>query len=292
MLDIVTIKPRMGVLKIICITIAVILTILLTTIAIWCIYNYNVKIRNMEAEIENQMSQKQGITRNIVWYKNVMNEETWARIDNIWKADEGKRVFLTFDDGPSAKVTPQILDILERENIKATFFVLGSRVEFNPDILKREYKEGHYIANHGYSHKYSEIYSSTQAVIDEYTKTEQAIKTALGKTDYESHLFRFPGGSTGGKYKDLKSEAKALLRENNIAHIDWNALSGDAAGKKTKEDMLAYVKETMGTKNNVIILMHDAGDKQATADMLPELIAYLREQGYEFKSFNDIIKNQ
>lgn len=292
MLDMVTIKPRFNILKIICITISILFAILLVIFAVFCINAHNVQTHTIEAEIEQKMIQKEGIKRNIVWYKNVMNENTWQRMDNIWLADEGKRVFLTFDDGPSEKVTPQILEILKNENIKATFFVLGSRVEFYPEILKREYKEGHYIANHGYTHKYSEIYSSTQSVLDEYLRTEQSIKSALGNQEYESHLFRFPGGSTGGKYKDLKSEAKALLRENNIAYVDWNALTGDAEGKKTKEEMLEYVKQTIGTKNNVVILMHDAGDKQVTADALPEIIAYLREQGYEFKSFNDIIKNQ
>lgn len=290
MLDMVTIKPKYSILKIICITISIFLAILLIVFTIFCVNANNIRINSINTEIEQKMSEKETIKRSIIWYRNVMDEKTWERMDNIWIADEGKRVFLTFDDGPSEKVTPQILDILQRENIKATFFVLGSRVEFYPEILKREYKEGHYIANHGYTHKYDEIYCSTQSVLDEYNRTEQAIKTALEDPEYNSHLFRFPGGSTGGKYKDLKNEAKQLLRQNNIAYIDWNALTGDAEGKKTKEEMLEYVKQTMGTKQNIIILMHDAGDKQVTADMLPELIAYLREQGYEFKNFNDIIK--
>lgn len=290
MLDMVTIKPKYSIVKIICIAISVILTILLIVFTIFCINANNIRINSINAEIEHKMSEKETMKRSIIWYRNVMDEKTWERMDNIWIADEGKRVFLTFDDGPSEKVTPQILDILQKENIKATFFVLGSRVEFYPEILKRVYKEGHYIANHGYTHKYDQIYNSTQSVLDEYNRTEQAIKTALEKPEYDSHLFRFPGGSTGGRYKDLKNEAKQLLRQNNIAHIDWNALTGDAEGKKTKEEMLEYVKQTMGTKQNIIILMHDAGDKQVTADMLPELIAYLREQGYEFKNFSDIIK--
>ncbi len=290
MLDMVTIKPKYSIIKIICIAITVCLAILLIVFAIFCINTNKIRINNLETAIEQKMSQKVVLKRNIVWYKNVMNEETWARMDNIWLADEGKRVFLTFDDGPSEKITPQILDILQKENIKATFFVLGSRVEFYPEILKREYKEGHYIANHGYTHKYSEIYYSTQSVFDEYNRTEQAIKSALGNPNYASHLFRFPGGSTGGKYKDLKNEAKQLLRQNNVAYVDWNSLTGDAEGKTTKEEMLEYVKQTMGEKHNIVILMHDAGDKQVTVDMLPELITYLREQGYEFKSFGDIIK--
>ncbi len=113
-------------------------------------------------------------------------------IENIYHS-ETKRAFLTFDDGPSA-VTPTILEVLKQENVKASFFVLGSRVEAMPDIIKRIYEEGHYIANHGYSHTYSAIYSSPQAVLDEYNKCNEAVKKAIGKQEYNSHLFRFPGG--------------------------------------------------------------------------------------------------
>lgn len=113
-------------------------------------------------------------------------------IENIYHS-ETKRAFLTFDDGPST-VTPTILEVLKQENVKASFFVLGSRVEAMPDIIKRIYEEGHYIANHGYSHTYSAIYSSPQAVLDEYNKCNEAVKKAIGKQEYNSHLFRFPGG--------------------------------------------------------------------------------------------------
>ena len=85
--------------------------------------------------------------------------------------DKGKKVvYLTFDDGPSKNITPQILDLLKQKNIKATFFLLGNRVELYPEIVKREQEEGHYIANHGYSHVYSSIYENTQTVLDEYNK--------------------------------------------------------------------------------------------------------------------------
>jgi len=65
---------------------------------------------------------------------------------------------LTFDDGPTTSVTPKILDILKEENVKATFFVIGKSAEEHPEIVKRAYDEGHYIANHGYSHNYKSIY--------------------------------------------------------------------------------------------------------------------------------------
>lgn len=245
--------------------------------------------RNSKNNI-SKISEKQTAEHVYNFNRNIeITDEIKNRMNNLYSSEE-KRVFLTFDDGPSKKVTIPILDLLKQENIKATFFTLGSRIEFYPEIVEREYKEGHYVANHGYSHNYSSIYSSTDAVLDEYNKTEQLIKNAIGDQNYSSHLFRFPGGSKGGKYKDIKNEAVNVLNENNILHVDWNALNGDSEGKKTREDMMQYLKETIGNKQNVVILMHDAGDKTLTYEMLPEVIAYLREQGYSFKNFYDIIK--
>lgn len=110
----------------------------------------------------------------------VLSEEAKVRIENIYVPQgEEKKAYLTFDDGPSGNVTPQILDILNREGIKATFFLLGSRVELYPEIVKREYEEGHYIANHGYSHVYTNIYSSPNAVLDEYNRAEARIKSVI-----------------------------------------------------------------------------------------------------------------
>lgn len=215
-------------------------------------------------------------------------ESANEKINNIYRSSE-KVVYLTFDDGPSQSVTPLILDLLKQENIKATFFVLGRRVEANPQLLIREYKEGHYIANHGYSHIYKDIYSSPQAVLDEYYKTQSIIKNVL-QIEYDGHLFRFPGGAVGGKYRDIKNEAKELLHQNNISYIDWNALSQDAAGAKTKEALIDNIKKTVGSKNSVVILMHDAADKILTYETLHDIIFYLREQGYSFKNFYDIMK--
>lgn len=209
-------------------------------------------------------------------------------MNNIYHSNE-KIAYLTFDDGPSTSVTPLILDLLKQENIKATFFVLGARAKYNPEIIKREYKEGHYIANHGYSHIYGNIYSSPEMVLEEYNKTRDIVREILG-TDYDGHLFRFPGGSTGGKYRNIKAEAKILLDENNIANIDWNALSSDAAGAKTKEAIVENIKESVDGKNSVVILMHDAGDKILTYETLPDVIEYLREQGYAFRNFYSVIK--
>ena len=181
-----------------------------------------------------------------------LTEQGKANLANIYKADT-KKVYLTFDDGPSKTVTIPILDTLKQENIKATFFVLGSRVELYPDIVKREYEENHYIASHGYSHVYSQLYSSPQAVLDEYNKSVTAIRNAIGQQEYNPHLFRFPGGYPGGKYFAIKQEAGQILEQNGVLHVDWNALTSDAAGAKTTEEFLAELDRTVGTKQNVVV---------------------------------------
>ena len=194
-----------------------------------------------------------------------LTDEGKANLANIYHS-ETKRVFLTFDDGPSQTVTPKVLDTLKSEKIKATFFLLGSRVELEPDIVKREYEEGHYLASHGYSHVYSQIYSSPQSVLDEYNKCISAIRNAIGQPEYNPHLFRYPGGYWGGKYASVKKEALQLLEQNDILHIDWNALTSDAAGAKTTEEFISELDKTVPKHNSVVVLMHDAGNKTATAN--------------------------
>ena len=218
-----------------------------------------------------------------------LTEEGKNNLENIYHSDT-KRVFLTFDDGPSKTVTPVVLDTLKKENIKATFFLLGSRVELEPELVKREYKEGHYLASHGYSHVYSQIYASPQSVIDEYNKSVTVIRNAIGEQEYNPHLFRFPGGYWGGKYAEAKKQAKQLLDQNNILHIDWNALTSDAAGAKTTEQFIAELEKTVPKHNSVVVLMHDAGNKSATANALPTIIQYFRDRGFEFENFYSIIK--
>ena len=210
-------------------------------------------------------------------------------IANIYHS-ENKRVFLTFDDGPSQTVTPVILDILKQENIKATFFLLGSRVDLNPDIAKREYDEGHYLASHGYSHIYSQLYSSPQNVLDEYNKCIMSIRNAIGEQEYNPHLFRFPGGYWGGKYAKIKEQAAQLLEQNGVLNVDWNALTSDSAGAKTTEEFITELDKTVPKHNSVIVLMHDAGNKTATAEALPTIIQYFRDRGFEFENFYNIIK--
>lgn len=219
-----------------------------------------------------------------------LTEEGKENIKNIYHSETAKRAFLTFDDGPSTN-TKDILDLLLQRNIKATFFVLGTQVERMPETVKRIYEEGHYIANHGYSHVYSNIYSSPEAVLDEFNKCNQVVANAIQVPEYNSHLFRFPGGYYGGKYAEIKKQANEILKQNNIAHVDWNALTGDSEKQNpTKEYLMNNLQKTTQGKNSIVILMHDSQAKKVTVETLPEVIDYLQQQGYEFENFYSIIK--
>lgn len=263
--------------------------------------NQNKKYKKIYTSYENQINQLKQDEQVIEEQKKIeeenarknqlpqLTEEAKNEFNNLYHSDK-KRVFLTFDDGPSKNVTPMVLDTLKQENIKATFFLLGSRVELEPEMAKREYNEGHYLASHGYSHVYSQIYASPQSVLDEYNKSVVAIRNAIGVQEYEPHLFRFPGGYAGGKYASIKKEAAQLLDQNGILHVDWNALTSDAAGAKTTDEFIAELDKTVPKHNSVVVLMHDAGNKTATAEALPTIIKYFRERGFEFENFYNIMK--
>ena len=286
-LDLIEVKPRLNVKKVVIITIVLILIISLISTAIFFgvrQYNKNLSI------IERDILAKNRPAHELFYSDNAKQNKIVERVSHIYNSDY-RRVFLTFDDGPSKSVTIPILDILKQNNVKATFFVLGSNAERYPEIVKRAYQEGHYIANHSFTHVYSNIYSSPQAVLDEYNRTEIAIKNAIGDQTYNSRVFRFPGGTSGGKYANIKAEAVNLLNQNNVAHLDWNALTADAAGLDNVNDMMNYVETTMGNKNSVVILMHDIGTKKSTYELLPQLIQAQKEKGYVFENIYDILKS-
>lgn len=218
-----------------------------------------------------------------------LTNEGKENLKNIYHS-ETKRAFLTFDDGPS-KNTNDILNILKDNNIKATFFVLGSQVEIFPETTNRIYDEGHFIANHGYSHKYSSIYQSTEQILNEYNQCNQIVANTINVPEYNSHLFRFPGGSVGGKYAKIKSQAVPVLEQNDILYVDWNSLTGDSEQvNPTEEYLMNNLQKTTEGKNSLVVLMHDSQAKKITVDFLPKVIEYLRQQGYEFESFYSIIE--
>ena len=186
-------------------------------------------------------------------------------------------VYLTFDDGPDDKVTPQILDILKAENVKATFYVCGNMVEAYPNVLKRIFNEGHAIGNHSYNHRYDEIYKSPWSFMEQIIQTDIAIRNVIGVRPF---IIRAPGGE--GMFS---ANYWSMIEDCGYVEHDWNALTEDATPSKPNastqiNNVLKYLGDD--PPSSVIILMHSNADKQETVKALPELIHFLRDWGYKF----------
>lgn len=220
-------------------------------------------------------------------YNSVTSDKFKEKISNLINGEE-KIAYLTFDDGPTTTVTPKVLDILKAENVKATFFVVGKCVEEHPEIVKRAYEEGHYIANHGYKHNNDILYKNEESFINEIKKTDIAIGKAINIENYCSRVFRFPNGYMSSQNKASKEKAAVLLSEMNYSYIDWNCLNNDSMKKYTKEQLLNNLKKSSKNKNTLVILMHDTKYVSDSSIVLEDSIYYLKSQGYKFKNFYDL----
>lgn len=213
-------------------------------------------------------------------------EEKLAKYD--YSNNGEKVVFLTFDDGTSTTVTPEILKILNQENVKATFFLTGQNIERGGDkakeLIKQEFDAGHAIANHSYSHDYSILYPNRTLNLDafkaDFKKTDDILKEVLGPY-FSTEVIRCPGGHMSWKGMEPLDN---YLNQEGIVSIDWNALNGDAEGKKkSPEELYNYAVKTAEGKEMVVLLMHDTYGKENTAKALPKIIKYFKDNGYEFK---------
>lgn len=211
------------------------------------------------------------------------------KLNKYDNSNDGKKiVFLTFDDGTSTTVTPEILNILKEENVKATFFLTGENIDRGGEkarnLVKQEFNEGHAIANHSYSHDYNKLYPNRildiEAFKKDFDKTDGMLKEILGE-NFSTRVIRCPGGYMSWKGMDKLDE---YLKEKDMVSIDWNSLNGDAEGKrKNAEELKNYaIKESAG-KEIVVLLMHDTYGKEQTAKALPGIIKYFKDNAYEFK---------
>ena len=219
-----------------------------------------------------------------------ISDDFKEKITNLTKNNE-KIAYLTFDDGPSKNATPKILDILKEENVKASFFEIGKYVARYPEITKRAYEEGHFIANHGYDHNNSNLYASEESFKNEILRTDMEIGKAIGIPEYCSHVFRFPNGYMSPNNKYQKKKAVELLKNMNYTYIDWNCLNNDSVGKFNNYQLLNNLKKTSKDKGTLVVLMHDTTDVSNSSLVLKDSIHYLREQGYSFKNFYDLLNN-
>lgn len=199
-------------------------------------------------------------------------------IQSYCYASTSKAVYLTFDDGPNEVLTPKILAILKRHNVKASFFVVGINIKANPKILQQIHNEGHTIGVHCYRHNYKQLYKNTQAFEKDINMCIAVIKDILPY--YKVTYLRFPGGSF-----NLSEKYKTKVTKMGLKYIDWNCINGDTEIlNANKTEILNKVIATSAGRNKAVILMHD--NKKITAKTLESVILHFKSKGYVFKTLN------
>lgn len=188
--------------------------------------------------------------------------------------NDKKLLVLTFDDGPS-KYTNSLLDILNENNVHATFFILGEQAEKYPEVITRENTDGNLVCIHSYTHKFFTKIPNKD-VIEQISLTRDII---YNLTEYTPKYIRVP-------YGIINSNVESILKEENLENVLWNVDSLDWKYKE-KNNTVAHIKKN--TTGNDIILMHDI--LQSSVDAAEEIIIYYKNLGYEFvtiEEFNNI----
>ena len=195
-----------------------------------------------------------------------------------------KKVYLTFDDGPSAN-TAKILDILDEYDVKGNFFVVGTTNPELQEMYKRIVDEGHVLCMHSYSHKYNEIYSSVKA----FTKDLDEISSLLyDVTGVKPVYYRFPGGSSNSVSRIPMKEFIKVLDERGLVYFDWNVVAGDATNPMLPADKI--IENSLADLNEyeeAMILFHDLSNKTSTVEALPKIIEAIQESGIPIEPIDD-----
>lgn len=246
----------------------------------------NLLIKSIKEEEEKYKSNKK---------LSKLNEERKLNLEKVLKEKEeeskkqyfanvkGKVVYLTFDDGPSI-YTNDILNILDKYNIKATFFVTCS--ENLNEISKKILEKGHTLGLHTCTHKYSNIYSSEESYFNDLNNISEKVENITG---YKSKYIRFPGGSsnTVSRFnRGIMTRLTKKVQENGYKYYDWNIDSNDATGANSNQiysNVIGNLKNSDRTTN--MILMHDT--KINTRDALDSIIKDALDMGYTFSNIND-----
>lgn len=204
------------------------------------------------------------------------HKSSLINIDGVYPPTSSDKIaYLTFDDGPSSKITTKILDILKQYDVKATFFMQGEYAKNHSNIVERVHQEGHSIGNHSFTHKRS-IYNSENIFKDELEHTNQVIKDITGTTP---KYFRPPYGDklTSGQFKTIDNLG--------LKYTKWNVDSGDSHGKNvSKTRIYNNIIKSIGKSKNVIILMHDNDGHSENIYILKDIIKALWQKGYTLKA--------
>ena len=228
----------------------------------------------MQSRIDELSTRVDNLQKSITSYEEEQ-KETPAAADTVLETENSgqdivtgdgiKRVYLTFDDGPSRN-TEEILDILAEYQVKATFFVIGDTSEEAKALYRRIVNEGHSIGVHSYSHRYHEIYASEEAFFEDFYLMSDYIYDVTGvRTD----ICRLPGGSSNTVSKIDMAAVVDRLNAQGITCYDWNISGGDADGHGLSAEQIALnVISGVDTFQTSIVLLHDGKDKAQTVSAL------------------------
>lgn len=200
--------------------------------------------------------------------------------DVIWEVStKEKLVAITFDDGPHPVYTPQILDVLKQYHARATFFLVGTRMTWYPNIVKREVREGHELGNHTFTHSfYNKV--SHKKFLDELHKTDKLISRYQKK---KVKLFRSPGGTLT---KEIINSSKD--EGYKVIQWSWHQDPKDWSNPGVKSIVNHVINNV---HNGDIILMHDSGGRrQQTVEALKEILPELKKRGYRFITVSELLE--
>lgn len=254
--------------------------------------NLNSKYNKVSKENETLKKENEKLKKeNSKTNKNTSSKKTTAQTTSkktgTASTKNGKKVcYLTFDDGPSDN-TIKILDILKKNNVTATFFVMNTK---KMSYLKNIHEAGHTIGLHTYTHDYASIYKTSAAYFDDLEKISNKVYKLTG---VKSKVIRFPGGSSNmvsKKYSGKKIMPTLIkqVTKKGYVYFDWNVDSTDASGNnvsytKIRDSVLSAAKG----KSSICVLMHDSEVKKSTVTALPEIIKGLKKQGFTFKALDE-----
>lgn len=241
------------------------------------------KLSKLETENSNKNQPENNPDNNILEDESKENQSDDSLSVN--QEQNGEKVaYLTFDDGPSDS-TYAILDILDRYNVKATFFVNGKDYNSYADQYKEIVKRGHSIGMHSYSHAFEQVYES----LDSFKSDTEKIHDFLYElTGVDVKLYRFPGGSSTTRTTQIELYID-YLNSKGYTYYDWNVSSGDAAPNKlSSEQIINNVMNGINGLDRGIVLMHDSTIRDTTVEALPVIIEKLLEEGYIILPITDM----
>lgn len=196
-------------------------------------------------------------------------EEALNEDEKAFEETAAHKVYLTFDDGPSS-YTREILDILDRYEVKATFFVVGKEDAESMETLAMIADRGHSLGMHSYSHKYEELYESEESFAEDFGRIQDYIYEAAG---VKSNLYRFPGGSSNQVSSVPMEEFAKYLESQGVRFFDWNVSSGDGGRNQlTAETLIENCIQGIEDRGTSVILLHDSAQKSTTVEALPAMI--------------------